>query len=591
MRLGLIGFFVAALAVVWTTNYVMTKRVSAANRARIEVRLALFSGNLIRELERQEIVPLLLARDPELIGALTSGDFSRSSQHLIGYREEIGSEVLMLLDTSGRVVASSNRNDLGENDRAQPFFINALRSNETVYTSLVDDTGRTKFYYSRRIEQNGSVRGIIAVEVNLQKFAIEWGRLSDTIVLLDSTGKVLLSTEPRWRGLTEQQVLNWSPPGETRHFDWGFGAGSPGLPPLAADAYLQGQPVMRQDLRVNFQGWRLVAFSTYGAVREKVNTVLAMEVMGFAMVLAIAFFAMSRQSEVRSARLTRESERLKRLNQRLKDEIAERERAERSLEVAEQSLAQSSKLAALGEMSAAVSHELNQPLAAMKTYLAGARLLLKRQRTEEAVASFQRINGLIDRMAAITKQLKSHARKDSDELRPVDLRSCIIGALDMMAPQMGRARVRLNRSVPEKPVLVMADPVRIEQVIVNLLRNAVDATKESEQPEIWISLSAEGTMARLTVRDNGHGIADLHALFEPFYTTKAPGEGVGLGLAISSGIVKTLGGRLVAQNAREGGAVFRMDLPLCDEDSDGGNDSGGPAAGSRHISSEHTAAE
>jgi two-component system C4-dicarboxylate transport sensor histidine kinase DctB len=216
-------------------------------------------------------------------------------------------------------------------------------------------------------------------------------------------------------------------------------------------------------------------------------------------------------------------------------------------------------------MSASVSHELNQPLAAMKTYLAGARLLLQRRRPDEALASFQRIDDLIDRMGAITRQLKSFARKGGEAVAAIDMRASVGEALSIMEPQFKPGRVRILRSMPRAPVMVMADRIRLEQVIINLLRNALDATRESPDPEIAITLlpDAGGTgMAMLEVRDNGCGISDLEKLFEPFWTTKKPGEGVGLGLAISSGIVADFGGRLTARNLDGGGAAFEVLLPM-----------------------------
>jgi len=212
-------------------------------------------------------------------------------------------------------------------------------------------------------------------------------------------------------------------------------------------------------------------------------------------------------------------------------------------------------------MSAAVSHELNQPLAAMKTYLAGANLLLKRGRGEEAVSSFSRIDDLIDRMSTITRQLKSYARKGEEPFGPVDLREALAGALDMMAPQLRTRKVEIIRTVPDQPVTVLGDRIRLEQVIVNLLRNALDATASADEPRIELILSS-GETAMLTVRDNGQGLKNLDQLFEPFYTTKRPGDGVGLGLAISAGIVGDHGGRLTARNAEGGGAVFDMRLPV-----------------------------
>ena len=260
----------------------------------------------------------------------------------------------------------------------------------------------------------------------------------------------------------------------------------------------------------------------------------------------------------------RESAELRALNARLQREIAERERMQKNLKVAEQTLEQSSKLAALGEMSAAVSHELNQPLAAMKTYLAGARLLLRRNRSEEALASFGRIDDLIERMGAITRQLKSYARKGAETFSPVNMGDALASSLAMMEPQLRQREVSINTYLPENPVLVMGDRMRIEQVMINLLRNALDATKSVDDPTVEVILAA-GETATLTVRDNGGGVEDLDGLFEPFYTTKQPGDGVGLGLAISSGIVNDHGGRLTARNGQAGGAVFEMQLPILED--------------------------
>jgi two-component system C4-dicarboxylate transport sensor histidine kinase DctB len=308
----------------------------------------------------------------------------------------------------------------------------------------------------------------------------------------------------------------------------------------------------------------MVSFTTYASVRERVNGILALEIMGFAILLAAGFYLSSRRALARSIFFQRESAELRQLNNELQREIAERKRVEKNLQVAEQTIAQSSKLAVLGEMSAGVSHELNQPLAAMKTYLAGAKLLLQRRRPEEALSSFQRVDDLIERMGAITRQLKSYARKGGDAVEPIDARDCVSSAIAMMEPQLKSRKVRITQSIPREPVMILADKLRLDQVLINLLRNAIDATKTVAEPEVKILLVAGETVS-FTVRDNGPGIEDLTSLFEPFYTTKAPGDGVGLGLAISSGIVTDLKGRLTARNGRDGGAVFEVQLPRMED--------------------------
>lgn len=564
VRFALLLLFVLAVTTIVVTNKLLTDRFTENTRNRAELRLALYSGNLLSELRRNAIVPQLLSRDPALIGALNSSDYSTSTQRLISFVEEIGAASLMLLDSDGRAVAATDRNRLGSQHRSEPYFVNAVRASETLFTVLGSDTGGYSFIYSRRIDAQGETLGVIMVEVDLHKFERAWAGISDAVLVTDSTGTIILATEPRWRSKTEGEALAQAPAQSAIQraiqatADWTT---------LPADAYVQGKAVMRMESRIPFRGWHIASFTTYESVRDKVNGVLALEIMGFAMLLALAFYALSRKTAGRLMLFQRESAELRALNTRLQREIAEREKVQQNLAVAEQTLAQSSKLAALGEMSAAVSHELNQPLAAMRTYLAGARLLLNRNRPEEALSSFQRIDDLIDRMGQITRQLKSYARKGGDQFTPVNMGDALVSALSMMEPQLKNRQVQISRVAPEDPVQVMGDRVRIEQVMVNLLRNALDATQAVDEPQVELILAA-GETATLTVRDNGQGIDDLDALFEPFYTTKRPGEGVGLGLAISSGIVNDLGGRLLARNAEGGGAVFEMQLPILTGESD-----------------------
>ncbi len=558
VRLVVAILILLAVTVVGITNRWLTERFTESTRNRAELRLALYSGNMMSELQRTSVVPLLLARDPELIRALTMQQFSSTSARLISFQAEIGAASIQLLDAEGRTVGATNRNLLGTNHRQTPYFIDAQRVKDTVFSSSLSQSGAIEFIYSRAVLQDGAPLGVVVVGVDLRKYERAWAGLQDAVMVTDSEGTVVLSTEPRWRGLalTKALAAQDAPSAIDRALqvtaDW---------TQTAPDAYVSGKAVMRTEARVPFRGWRIVTFTAYASVREQVNGVLALEIMGFAILLALTFYFLSRRAMSQSLGFQRESAELRQLNARLQREIAEREKVEKSLQVAELTLAQSSKLAALGEMSAAVSHELNQPLAAMKTYLAGARLLLQRKRPEEALSSFQRIDDLIERMGAITRQLKSYARKGAEAFEPVDVRSCISAALSMMEPQLKTRVVKITRALPRQPVMVMADRLRLEQVIINLLRNAIDASKDHTAPQIDILLSV-GDTATLTVRDNGHGIVDLDNLFEPFYTTKKPGDGVGLGLAISSGIVTELGGRLTARNGEDGGAVFEMQLPL-----------------------------
>ena len=562
VRFALLAIFMLAVGTVYITNQLLTARFTQSTLQRAQLRLALYSGNMVSELQRNSIVPRLLASDAELIGALNSNDYQRTSQRLLSFVDEIGAAAILLLDSDGLVVAATDRNRLGETQRNLPHFREAARASQTVFTTHKHDTDVYDFAYSRKILSNNKPLGVIVVEVDLRKFQSAWAGISDAVIVAAAGGQILLATENSWVGLPEQEALalRSAPSAIDRAIqatqDWAV---------LSADAYMQGKAVMRQELRVPFRGWNMVLFTTYGGIRQRVNTVLALEIMGFSIFLALAFYQLSRQTLTRALFFQQESVDLRQLNIHLQREISERKKVEKNLEVAEQTLAQSSKLAALGEMSAAVSHELNQPLAAMKTYLAGAKLLLQRKRLEEALSSFQRIDDLIGRMSAITRQLKSYARKGGEELVPVDVRMAVNGALEIMEPQLKSRQISLSKTMPSAPVMILGDQLRLEQVVVNLLRNALDAISAVPTPEIGLLLLG-GETASLTVRDNGEGISDLDDLFEPFFTTKKPGDGVGLGLAISSGIITDLGGRLVARNSETTGAVFEFTLPILNTD-------------------------
>ena len=558
VRFALLAILIIAVATVFFTNQLLTERFTQLTKQRAQLRLALYSGNLVSELQRNSIVPRLLGSDAELIGALSSKDYQRTSQRLLSLVDEIGAAAILLLDANGRVVAATDRNRLGENQRNSSQFVDAARAAGTVFTTAQQDTGVYDFAYSRRVVANNKSLGVIVVEVDLRKFQSAWAGISDAVIVSAPTGSILLATEKTWVGVPEEDALSRrSAPSSIKRAiqatqDWTV---------LPAEAYLRGKAVMRQEIRVPFRGWKMVLFTTYGGIRQRVNAVLALEIMGFSIFLALSFYQLSRQTLTRALFFQKESDDLRKLNIRLQREVSERQKVEKNLQVAEQTLAQSSKLAALGEMSAAISHELNQPLAAMRTYLAGAKLLLQRKRPDEALTSFQRIDDLIGRMGAITRQLKSYARKGGEDLIAVDVRSAIDGALEIMEPQLKARQISISKTLPIKPVFILGDQLRLEQVMVNLVRNALDATSTVVLPEIEILLLADET-AILTVRDNGEGISDLNELFEPFFTTKKPGDGVGLGLAISTGIITDLGGRLVARNGSTAGAVFQVTLPI-----------------------------
>ena len=331
MRAVIAALLILAGGTIWFTNAWLTTRFSETTRVRTELRSALYTGNLLSELQRTSVVPLLLARDPALISALTSNDYSATSARLISAQKEIAAASIKLLDASGRVVGSTDRNLIGTNYVQEPFFVEALRSKDTVFTVSPSPQGAYEFTYSRTVVADGRTLGVVVVGADLARLVRSWSGISDAIAVTDSAGQIIMSTEPRWRGLTlpEALAVRSAPSAIARAFqvtaDW---AATP------ADAYVEGRAVMQSETRIPFRGWKMIAFTSYESVRERVNAVLAMVIMGFAILAAALFYLLSRRARVESAAWMRESADLRALSMRLTREIAERERVQKELRVA-----------------------------------------------------------------------------------------------------------------------------------------------------------------------------------------------------------------------------------------------------------------
>ncbi|WP_316014027.1 ATP-binding protein [Roseobacter sp. HKCCA0434] len=561
----------AALALVvgfvalWISWIVLTDRFMSSLSNRAAVRSTLYANAIEAELDKYTVASALLAQDRLLLSALTGATTEQTRLTLGGVQSTTGALSLSLYTAAGSMVADTQTTPGAINHAAAPYFQLALEQDISVFATVAVSETEQRFFFARRLQQSGTILGVVVLEVDLAGLQTRWVGGADQVFVTNAEDLILLSSRADWRYRSLSPFLDpLSAEGAGR-----FAI----LPMLNLDpegagpkVAIEGEEFLRIDRAVDFRGWRVTYLAPVSEARERVSAVVALELMGMSLLVALGFYIISRRAAKQSLRLQRESEELRALNARLGSEIEERLRVEQSLQEAESSLEQSSRLAALGQMSAAVSHELNQPLAAMRTYIAGAQLLMKRHRTEEALTSFARIEDLITRMGTITNQLKTFARKGTAEFATVDMRDSVTAALAMMAPQIGQSRIEIVRRLPDAPVLVEAEPTRLEQVLVNLLRNAVDAMRAVPEPVITIEMFAGPQLARLQVRDTGPGLPpNTGQIFEPFYTTKAPGEGVGLGLAISAGIIRDFGGTLTARNSAEGGAIFEVSLPLFHE--------------------------
>jgi two-component system C4-dicarboxylate transport sensor histidine kinase DctB len=254
---------------------------------------------------------------------------------------------------------------------------------------------------------------------------------------------------------------------------------------------------------------------------------------------------------------------LREANRRLTGEVQERTRTEKELRQTHESLVQSAKLASLGQALAGVAHEINQPLAALTTYIASSRLLLQRGENERAASNVDLMSSVAERMLALIGHLRMFARKETGATSRVDVGLTIGNAMRLLHYRIRHESIEVVMDVPAEPAHVEANPIRLEQVFVNLLSNAVQSMRDRPHRVLKVSIYRDGSNVTTVVADTGSGISAEHmkSLFDPFFTTKEIGEGLGLGLSISYGIVRELGGSIEVESELHTGSRFRVTLP------------------------------
>lgn len=532
--------------------------------------LQLYAQSIRTLVERFSSVPEVLALDSD-IRSLLRAPHDRQLRLALNQRLErlnaaAGSTVLYLLDAQGETLVASNWRDwssfVGNNYAFRPYFQNALREGGARYFAVGVTTGIPGYFLSHVVrDEDGSLIGVLVVKLELEELQREWVDQPGVLLVADSHQVAILSNRPAWRFRTLQalddqaraelidvrkyaeQALKPLPSRVHRYIDdetaWTRMDG-----PDGARDYLW------QRMTLPDEGWTLHLLSDPGNLADaRLSYRLAAAGVWMTFAFLLLFLAQRRK------------------NQRLQAGIRERLEREVALRTAElreaqEGLVHAAKMAALGQMSAALAHEINQPLTALQMQLGSLRLLLDSGRPEAVRDGLQRIDGLLQRMAALTGHLKTFARKTPAGLSErLCLGDVLEQALQLLAPRMRSEQVELRTQIDDEAE-VLGDAIRIEQVILNLLHNALDAMAESETRILLVRIAREDDGCLLSVEDSGGGIAEetLGRVFEPFFTTKPVGQGLGLGLAVSYGIVRDLGGTLEAHNG-ELGAVFTLRLP------------------------------
>ncbi|WP_299350966.1 ATP-binding protein [uncultured Shimia sp.] len=534
-------------------------------------RLSLYRSSVVDEVERYAHLTHILARDPYVMSAAAGGDTTALNQRLQGFSDRAGLDAIYLMDQSGVTIAASNHatasSFVGQTYAFRPYFKDAIAGGQGRFYAIGATTGLPGYFIADGVRgPEQSMLGVIAIKKSFDALEESWRNAGEQVVLANADGVVLLASLSEWRyrtlsPLTESKRHEITEarqfPGEPMEpLDWHPRAGSRAT--IAGDERLH---LIADDLP---NDWQLHYFAADDRAITQSWLATAGVVLVAGSLLIVFQVQRARRISRRLQRSQREEAQLRETNAMLAVEIGERKTAEQRLRRAQDELERASRLAALGQLSASVTHELGQPIAAMRNHLAAAEL---RGAPEPLSAN---IGGLVDRMEGITRQLKFFANPHAEAFEVFDLRSAMTAALELLTPNIEETGTEVVYSPPSKAILVRGSRLRIEQVMTNVLRNAVDAVEESETPMVWVELGGSEDAAWFEVRDNGHGLGPqgLQELQEPFVTTRESGRGMGLGLSISAGIIKDHKGKMTAQNGKDGGAVFRVTIPVAPDAED-----------------------
>ncbi|WP_306153401.1 ATP-binding protein [Roseovarius sp. MMSF_3281] len=540
--------------------------------AKARGRLSLYHSTVRSELERFSHLTYVLARDTHVIDTANGGPTGRLDRRLAAFAAQSGLDAIYLMRPDGTTIAASNAGRpgtfVGQDYSFRPYFQAARDGTQGRFYGIGATTGLPGYFIADAVQDaKGALIGVIAIKLDLTNLEETWRAAGEQVFLANRDGIVLLSSDPAWRyrslrDLTADQRARIA---QNRQFPGQDLAPLGWQPRGDARAVIGGAERIHLSASVAPHDWVLHYFADDNAAVTR-----SWLLTGLVMLLAGAGFLVSqvRRTKRIGAALRRseaEEAQLREANERLAVEIEERRTAERRLKRTQDELERASRLAALGQLAASVTHELGQPIAAMRNHLTAAEI-----GGQPAARIIPRITGIVDRMEGITRQLKFFARNDREEFGPVDLGAVVQAALALVEPNIAKVGATTSVDAPDRPVLVRGNQLRLEQVLTNVLRNAVDAVEDCATRRIEITLGQGDGTGWVEVRDTGHGLgqASLDKLQEPFVTTRESGRGMGLGLAISANIVKAHQGRFSADNLAQGGAMFRIEIPQQGMDKD-----------------------
>jgi len=566
--LGLALLLVAVAA--WLAFRLAQDAALAELEAHGSARIDYHARELDGALERFEHLPYLIGLQPllvELLYSPTEADRAHAANRYLSFvQSRSGIAAAYVMEAGGTTLAASNWDQptsfVGRNYGFRPYVQEALAGRTGRFYGVGATTGEPGAFIAAPIAVGADVIGVAAIKLNLAGFESGWRQGGENIAVADAAGVIFLASDEarRYRSLEPLSI----PVRERLHQTRQYGE--------APFAVLQPAPhelVLARPL--GQLGWRLLLFSDRRAASSR--GLAAAAIVGLATALLLAALGLGWQHRRRLAERLAARRELARisadLEQRIAARTAELTAANELLHATQDAAIQTGKLAVLGQMAAGISHELAQPLTALSTLSDNAARFLARDDAATASENLAHIGDLCRHMGSIVGQLKAFARKEPAMLRAVPVSRVIADTLMLIEPRRRETGTLIEAAEATPGLAVVADLVRLEQVLVNLMRNGIDAMEDQAGRRIEIRLAADAASVTIAIRDHGPGLdaaAQAH-LFEPFFTTKPTGKGLGLGLALSHAIVTEMNATLSARNV-EPGALFELRLPrgqLADE--------------------------
>ncbi|MGW8394679.1 sensor histidine kinase [Pseudoduganella sp. HUAS MS19] len=572
----------------WWADSITTERLREAGAQRLEV----YATSLENLLDKYDLVPRMLELDKDVVRLLENpGDEdARNSvnEYLEGLNQKADSSNIYIVNLQGRTQAASNWRQkdsfIGDDVNFRPYIRNALRGRPGGFYGVGTTSLEPGYFYAHGIYKDGRMLGVAAIKVSIENQQRSWTQGSDKVALVDPNGVIFLSSDPDWkfkalkplsaavRAELEQtrQYFAQELPALTLKHDEALANGNRLL--VIRDSNAPGAettPLMLAQTRsLSPRDWTFIYLSDLNAARGNASVafLFALLAYGFLVLLFLYWRQRLRAKEELERMVAERTASLARMTQDLSKEVEVRRQAEQQLQITQNELFQAGKLAVLGQMSASITHELNQPLTALRTMSDNAVLLFERGRMDDVRNNLKTISQVVARMGTITGKLKGFARKSNAELGPVSIHTSISNALVLVERRIQLDKVTFQLRIDQADIYALCDSNRLEQVLLNLMTNALDSMAGCPVRELVLEVSSKPGRVLIRVADSGPGLSDeaRTRLFEPFYTTKPQGEGLGLGLAISEQIIRDFGGSLRAEQA-SAGACFVIELKAAQE--------------------------